>query len=65
MESGEVNEAMGLGEPSEAQVDTRWVRHSDWEIHRPMKVTWVGFLVAWGVVFLTILSVMVLARIGA
>jgi len=41
------------------------IEHPDWEIYRPMKVTWVGFLIAWLVVLATILGTMLLARIGA
>jgi len=41
------------------------IDHPDWEIYRPKRVTWVGFLIAWGVVLLTILGTMLLARIGA
>ena len=41
------------------------IDHPDWEIYRPRRVTWVGFLIAWGVVFLTVVITMLIARIGA
>jgi len=41
------------------------IEHPDWEIYRPMRVTWVGFLIAWLVVLVTIVGTMLLARIGA
>ncbi len=41
------------------------IDHPDWEIYKPKRVTWVGFLIAWGVVLLTIVGTMILARIGA
>jgi len=41
------------------------IDHPDLEIYRPKRVTWVGFLIAWGVVLLTIIGTMILARIGA
>jgi len=40
-------------------------KNPNWEIYRPMRVTWVGFLIAWGVVFATIALTMIIARIGA
>jgi len=41
------------------------INHPDWEIYRPKRVTWVGFLLAWVVVLLTIVGTMILARIGS
>ncbi len=39
--------------------------HPDLEIYKPMKVTWVGFIVAWIVVFATIIGTLLLAKVGA
>ena len=39
--------------------------HPDWEIYRPKRITWVGFLIAWLVVLLTVIGTLILARIGA
>ncbi len=41
------------------------INHPDWEIYRPKRITWVGFLIAWVVVLLTIIGTLILARIGA
>jgi len=41
------------------------LNHHDWEIYWPKRVTWVGFLIAWLVVLLTIVGTMILARIGS
>ena len=40
-------------------------KNPDWEIYWPKRVTWVGFLIAWVVVLLTIAITMFLARLGA
>ncbi len=39
--------------------------HPDWEIYRPKRITWVGFLVAWGFVLALMLATWFIARIGA
>ena len=39
--------------------------HPDWEIYRPKRVTWIGFLIAWILVILIMLGTMLLARIGS
>lgn len=41
------------------------IDHPDWEIYWPSRITWVGFIVAWLIVLLTIVSTMILARIGS
>ena len=39
--------------------------HPDWEIYRPKRITWVGFLIAWGFVLALMLATWIIARIGA
>ena len=39
--------------------------HPDWEIYWPKRVTWIGFIIAWIVVLVTIIITMILARIGS
>jgi len=41
------------------------IDHPDFEIYKPMRITWVGFIVAWVVVIATIVGTMFIARIGA
>jgi len=41
------------------------IDHPDLEIYRPKRVTWVGFIIAWLVVFATIIITVILSRIGA
>ena len=45
-------------------VRKKLIDHPDWEIYRPMRVTWVGFLVAWVVILATMGITWVLANIG-
>ncbi len=40
------------------------IPHPDLEIYRPMRITWVGFLIAWGIVLATFFLTWVLATIG-
>ena len=41
------------------------INHPDWEIYWPKRITWVGFLIAWVVVLLTIAMTMFFARLGS
>ena len=47
-----------------SETPKKLINHPDWEIYRLKRVSWVGFLIAWGVVLLTIFGTMILARIG-
>jgi len=40
------------------------IRSRHWEILKPAKVTWLGFVVAWGVVILLIAGTVLLVRVG-
>jgi len=42
----------------------RIINHSNWEVYWPRRVTWVGFLIVWGVAFLTVSAAMILLRTG-
>jgi hypothetical protein len=41
------------------------INHPDWEIYRPSRVTWVGFLIACLFVILIIVGTMIFVHIGA
>ena len=47
------------------RVSRKIFNHPDWEIYWPKRITWVGFLIAWVVVLVTIAVTMILARIGS
>ena len=39
--------------------------HPNWEIYSPKRITWIGFLITWAVVLITIAVTMQIARMGA
>ena len=41
------------------------IKHPDWELYWPAKVTWVGFLIASVIVIAIMVGTMILARIGS
>ena len=41
------------------------INHPDIELYRPRRITWVGFLVAWVIVFVIVAGTVILARIGS
>jgi len=49
----------------EQQKRKKLINHPDWEIYVPMKVTWVGFLIAWVLVLALMLATKFIATIGA